>query len=83
MAVSPLVVLSCGEASGDLYCSRIARALRMRRPDLRMAGIAGPRSRQAGVGPWAEQESRAVMGVVGVVRHFPSLRIQPEFTYPV
>jgi lipid-A-disaccharide synthase len=73
MAASPLVVLSCGEASGDLYCSRIARALRMRRPDLRLAGIAGPRSRQAGVEPWAEQESLAVMGFVEVVRHFPRL----------
>ena len=73
MAGSPLVVLSCGEASGDLYCSRIARALRTRRPDLRLAGIAGPRSRAAGVEPWAEQESLAVMGFVEIVRHFPRI----------
>jgi len=73
MAASPLVVLSCGEASGDLYCSRIARALRTRRPDLRLAGIAGPRSREAGVEPWASQESLAVMGFVEVIRHFPRL----------
>jgi lipid-A-disaccharide synthase len=73
MADSPLVVLSCGEASGDLFCSRIARALRMRRPDLRLAGIAGPRSRAAGVEVWAEQESLVVMGFAEVVRHFPRL----------
>lgn len=74
MAEAPLVVLSCGEASGDLYCSKIARALRMQRPDLRLAGIAGPRSREAGVEPWAEQESLAVMGFVEIVRHFPRIR---------
>ena len=73
MAASPLVVLSCGEASGDLYCSRIARALRTRRPDLRLAGIAGPRSREAGVEPWADQEALAVMGFAEVVRHFPRI----------
>lgn len=73
MAAAPLVVLSCGEASGDLYCSRIARALREQRPDLRLAGIAGPRSRAAGVEAWADQESLAVMGFVEVVRHFPRL----------
>jgi lipid-A-disaccharide synthase len=73
MSGGPLVVLSCGEASGDLYCARIAGALRERRPDLRLAGIAGPRSRAAGVEPWAEQESLSVMGFVEVVRHFPRL----------
>lgn len=74
MAGAPLVVLSCGEASGDLYCSKIARALRMQRPDLRLAGIAGPRSREAGVEAWADQESLAVMGFVEIVRHFPRIR---------
>lgn len=73
MAEAPLVVLSCGEASGDLYCSKIAGALRVQRPDLRLAGIAGPLSREAGVEPWAEQESLAVMGFTEIVRHFPRL----------
>ena len=73
MPDAPLVVLSCGEASGDLYCSRIARALRQQRPELRLAGIAGPRSRAEGVESWADQESLAVMGFVEVVRHFPRL----------
>ncbi|RKZ06221.1 lipid-A-disaccharide synthase [bacterium] len=71
MADSPLVVLSCGEASGDLYCSMIARALLARRADLRLAGIAGPLSRAAGVEPWARQESLAVMGFVEIVRYLP------------
>jgi lipid-A-disaccharide synthase len=74
MSEAPLVVLSCGEASGDLYCSKIARALRMQRPDLRLAGIAGPRSREAGVEPWEHQENLAVMGFVEIVRHFPRIR---------
>jgi lipid-A-disaccharide synthase len=74
MANAPLVVLSCGEASGDLYCARIARALRERRPDLRLAGIAGPRARAEGVEAWVDQESLAVMGFVEVVRHYPRLR---------
>lgn len=73
MTDAPLVVLSCGEASGDLYCARIARALRTQRPDVRLAGIAGPRARAEGVEPWADQESLAVMGFVEVVRHFPRL----------
>ena len=77
MAEAPLVVLSCGEASGDLYCSKIARALRKQRPDLRLAGIAGPRSREAGVEPWAEQESLAVMGFVEIVRIALRLEAKP------
>lgn len=69
----PTVLLSAGEASGDLYLAHVARALRARRPDVRLVGVVGPRGREAGVEPWARQEDLAVMGFGEVVRHLPRL----------
>lgn len=73
MAAGPCVLLSCGEASGDLYLGRIASALRERRPELRMVGVVGPQGRAAGVEPWASIDDLAVMGFAEVVRHLPRL----------
>jgi lipid-A-disaccharide synthase len=69
----PCVFLSAGEASGDLYLARVARALRARRDDLRLVGVVGPHGREAGVEPWAHAEDLAVMGFGEVVRHLPRL----------
>jgi lipid-A-disaccharide synthase len=70
----PCVLLSCGEASGDVYLERIANALHARRPDLRLVGVVGPCSRRAPIEEWGDLAELQVMGFGEVVRHLPRLR---------
>ncbi|TVS11367.1 MAG: lipid-A-disaccharide synthase [Wenzhouxiangella sp.] len=67
------LALVAGEASGDLLAADLAEALRQRHPGVELAGVAGPRMRQAGVEPWFEVEELSVMGLAEVVRHLPRL----------
>ncbi len=71
------VFISAGEASGDLYASRVVEALRARHPDAEFFGCAGPRMQAAGVRAVVDSRSIAVAGLVEVVPHLP--RIWSEF----
>ncbi|HLG96243.1 MAG TPA: lipid-A-disaccharide synthase [Bryobacteraceae bacterium] len=71
------VLISAGEASGDLYAAGLVEALRRRNPDLEFFGCAGPRMQHAGVRPIVDARSLAVVGLVEVVSHIP--RIYREF----
>jgi lipid-A-disaccharide synthase len=71
------VLISAGEASGDLYASRVVEALKRRNPDIEFFGCAGPRMQAAGVRPIVDQRSLAVVGIVEVLAHIP--RIYGEF----
>jgi len=62
-----------GEASGDLLGAHFVRALKQTHPDLRAAGIAGPRLVDAGVEALYPSEKLAVNGYVEVLRHLPEL----------
>jgi lipid-A-disaccharide synthase len=62
-----------GEASGDLLGAHFIGALKRARPDLRAAGIAGPRLIEAGVEAIYPSEKLAVNGYVEVLRHLPEL----------
>jgi len=79
MACFPLVrvFISAGEASGDLYASRVVEALRKRHPDIEFFGCAGPRMQAAGVRAIVDSRSIAVAGIVEVVAHIP--RIWKQF----
>ena len=65
--------LVAGEASGDLLGAHFISALKHAHPDLRAAGIAGPRLIQAGVEPIYPSEKLAVNGYVEVLSHLPEL----------
>jgi lipid-A-disaccharide synthase len=67
------VVLVAGEASGDLHGAALVRALRARRPDLRLLGIGGPAMREAGVELLHSYEEFAVLGVSEVLSRLPFL----------
>jgi lipid-A-disaccharide synthase len=71
------VFISAGEASGDLYASRVVEALRARHPDAEFFGCAGPRMQAAGVRAIVDSRSLAVAGLVEVIPHIP--RIWREF----
>ncbi|MBW8371601.1 MAG: lipid-A-disaccharide synthase [Thiobacillus sp.] len=62
-----------GEASGDLLGAHFIAALKQTRPNLRAAGIAGPRMVEAGVEAIYPSEKLAVNGYVEVLRHLPEL----------
>jgi lipid-A-disaccharide synthase len=67
------ILISAGEASGDLYASRVVEALKTRQPDAVFFGCAGPRMQAAGVRPIIDQRSIAVVGLVEVVAHIPRI----------
>ena len=68
---APSILLSAGEASGDLHGAALARALRRRWPDARLWGLGGPRMRAEGVRLMADLDRLAVMGFAEVLRHLP------------
>jgi lipid-A-disaccharide synthase len=70
------VFISAGEASGDLYASRVVAALRLRHPDAEFFGCAGPRMQAAGVRPIVDSRSIAVVGLVEVLVHIPRIWLQ-------
>jgi lipid-A-disaccharide synthase len=67
------ILVSSGEASGDLYASHLVEALKRRRPGLTFAGCAGPRMRAAGVETVVDQASLNVVGLFEVVHHIPRI----------
>ena len=71
------VLISAGEASGDLYAAGLVEALRRRNSSLEFFGCAGPRMQRAGVRAVVDSASLAVVGLVEVVTHIP--RIYGEY----
>ncbi len=67
------VLISAGEASGDMYAARLATALRQR-ADVDLFGMGGPRMREAGVDTVVDISQVGVLGVVEIVRKLPALR---------
>jgi lipid-A-disaccharide synthase len=71
------VLISAGEASGDLYAALLVQELQRRWPSARFFGCTGPRLRSAGVESVIRAESLAVVGLVEVLAHIP--RIYGEY----
>jgi lipid-A-disaccharide synthase len=71
MPAIPLL-LSAGEASGDMYAAQLATALRARL-DVELFGMGGPQMRAAGVDVVMDYEEVAVVGITEIVKHLPSL----------
>ncbi len=71
------VLISAGEASGDLYASGLVEALRREHPELEFFGCAGPRMQRAGVRAVVDASSLNVVGLVEVLLHIP--RIYREY----
>ena len=71
------ILVSAGEASGDLYASLVVDQVRALWPDTEFFGCAGPRLRASGVRVVVDAASLAVAGLVEVVAHIP--RIHGEY----
>ena len=73
----PKILISAGEASGDLYAALVTEELRRLWPDAEFFGCTGPRMRAAGVRTVVDMASLAVVGLLEVVAHIP--RIYGEY----
>jgi lipid-A-disaccharide synthase len=71
------ILVSAGEASGDLYASLVVQELRRVWPDAEFFGCTGPRLRAAGVETVVNSADLAVVGLLEVVRDIP--RIYGEY----
>ncbi len=71
-------MLSCGEASGDLYAGALVAALRRREPDIDVFGLGGDRFRAAGGRSIADFHGLSVTGLTEalsvVPRSFATMR---------
>ena len=67
----PIVMVSCGEASGDLYAGALARALCAEDPSTRVIGFGGQRLAEAGAELAGDYRGIAVTGLTEVVRVLP------------
>lgn len=74
------LVLSVGESSGDYLGAHLAAKLKQHRPDIELAGLAGPLMAAQGVKPWFGLDSLNVMGLQEVIGHLPRLiRLRRDF----
>ena len=72
MSATP-ILLSAGEASGDMYAARLAMALKQR-ADVALFGMGGPQMRAAGVEIVVDYAEVSVLGITEVLKKLPSLR---------
>src|ERR1700740_3284726 len=66
------LLLSAGEASGDMYAARLATALKQR-ADVELFGMGGPQMRAAGVDIVTDYSEVSVVGITEILSHLPSL----------
>ena len=64
-------MISCGEASGDMYAGALAAELRQRAPDAEIFGFGGPRLQQAGGRLIGDYGPFSVTGLTEAVRVVP------------
>ena len=65
------LMLSCGEASGDLYAGALVEALRAREPGIDVFGLGGDRFKSAGGRLVGDFHGLAVTGLLEAVRVLP------------
>jgi lipid-A-disaccharide synthase len=67
------ILISAGEASGDLYAAKLVEVVKARHPEAEFFGCAGPRMQAAGVRAVVDSRSLAVVGIVEVLGHLPGI----------
>jgi lipid-A-disaccharide synthase len=69
---SPQILISAGEASGDMYAARLAHALQ-ERTGAHLFGMGGQKMREAGVELVADASTIAVVGITEVFHRLPAV----------
>ncbi|MEO8188951.1 MAG: lipid-A-disaccharide synthase [Acidobacteriota bacterium] len=68
------LLISSGEASGDIYGARLLRALSSRRPAMDFFGMGGERLGQEGLERLVPSEAISVVGIFEVFEKLPAIR---------
>jgi lipid-A-disaccharide synthase len=66
------LLISAGEASGDMYAARLALALQ-KRMEVALFGMGGPQMRAAGVDVITDYSEVSVVGITEILSHLPPL----------
>src|ERR1700688_966789 len=69
---STQILLSAGEASGDMYAAQLAAALQTR-ADCKIFGMGGDQMRAAGVEVITDYSEVSVLGITEILAHLPQL----------
>jgi lipid-A-disaccharide synthase len=67
------ILISAGEASGEMYGAQLIDALRHRDPSLTFFGAGGDRMRAAGCDLIIDAKDLAVVGITEIVSHLPKI----------
>ena len=67
------ILISAGEASGELYGAQLIQSLRRIAPDSEFFGVGGERMRQAGCDTVIDAKDLAVVGIAEIVSHLPKI----------
>jgi lipid-A-disaccharide synthase len=67
------ILISAGEASGEMYGAQLIAALRRRDPSLEFFGVGGDSMRAAGCDTVVEAKDLAVVGISEIVSHLPKI----------
>lgn len=68
-----LILISAGEASGEMYGAQLIEALRRRDSSLEFFGVGGDRMRAAGCDTVVDAKDLAVVGITEILSHLPKI----------
>ena len=68
-----LILISAGEASGEMYGAQLIEALRRRDPSLEFFGVGGERMRAAGCDIVVDAKELSVVGITEILSHLPKI----------
>ena len=67
------ILISAGEASGEMYGAELIEALKRRDPSLEFFGVGGQRMRDAGCDTVVDARDLAVVGITEILSHLPKI----------
>jgi lipid-A-disaccharide synthase len=67
------ILISAGEASGEMYGAQLMEALRRRQPGLEFFGVGGEKMRAAGCDTVVDARDLAVVGITEILSHLPKI----------
>jgi len=67
------ILISAGEASGEMYGAQLIQALRCQDPSLEFFGVGGERMRAAGCDTVVDTKDLAVVGISEILSHLPKI----------
>ncbi|HMK22126.1 MAG TPA: lipid-A-disaccharide synthase [Terriglobales bacterium] len=67
------ILISAGEASGEMYGAQLIEALRRHDPTLEFFGVGGQRMRAAGCDTVVDAKDLAVVGITEILSHLPKI----------